>query len=698
MAKKYTDTMQRRPWVNDPSAGPWDWKVNDPEGFDVVRRNTVEQRVGYLNGDTPIYPIDRDSEGYPEPLNGVRGFAAQTKGGLPSVMYHNSKPSAFGYNPSWSYEAKQESPLIPKEQPMTKKYADAMQRRPSVGSSFMPEDFSDLMVNVPADRLRKVAESQLNPADFQVVGQGGIAGNVRPAGSDAIRDMLYGSQGATSVSPTQPNAPQDRHPGMPPSVANFDGRKIAADGAAARVAERDAQRKSVAGKGKAMPAPGSGPVYRAEGSDANGAIKSGDPFFDVNTDFSALAERRLLKDRNDQSFTQLNRGHMNNIAAKREADTLERQSRLQKQGFSPDEVTRIMYPERFQDEVDAAKAQVASRGRPALQSESQNDLVNGRLSVDSRTDAIMRKARLNGQNIPYAMARSMASSEFPTQSDATAGMPSLPGLDPMRIAKDFSAGQGMAAGQYGVGMGRNQNEAGRDQMVYDLGKSGQDNQRRANDQDYISQILREAIAGSLGRGRLDNETKVTDATIGNPGNKDREAALAWLNSPAAKDMQFGSAEQRQFYNDMMNRATGAAPQSQQPAAPGAAPTPPAAQPPSLPSQEQFLANNPAALQKHLAQFADPQQRQMEMLRIHAKAGTPNADAGRVMMDRFKQDDPNLAWGPDHWAQSYGGGQSIFQALFGLKPIAERGADYAAQQYGIPREWALPYMQQYYDNM
>lgn len=493
-----------------------------------------------------------------------------------------------------------------------------------------------------------------------------------------------------------PMTPEDRHPGMPAGVANFDGAQIVRDAAAAHQAQRPAQ-----GLGQKTPSTPIEGVYVPSGIKPAGGVRTGDPFLDVNTDFGALAADKAVKDANDAAFTQMNRGRMSGIAASREAANSDRNSRLQQMGKTPDEIERIMYPERFSDLRGEAMANVEGRAKPARMSQQAFDETNGRISATSRTDALMRKARLNGQNLPYAQAAGIARNDLPTTGPDTVGQASLPGMNPMRLAQsDPRAGQ--VAAMYGLGGQRNANEAAAEQ-----GRQGLVATKQANDYDIAS------------RQQNTNDAVAKDA-LGNPELRRQKEARDWLSTPAAQSMSNSTDPQnRAYYAAMRDLAagtpsaaapTGAAPA--QPAQPGAAPAP-GAQASGLPTTEQFLANNPAAMNTHLANFPDELSRQRELARIYAHGGRGSDPAVAAYLDsQFNRDNPDLAWGPDNWHQSYSGGQSFSQGLVdnylgGLmgpagslidpRPISQRAADYSAEHYGIPADVALPHVRRRYGN-
>lgn len=547
---------------------------------------------------------------------------------------------------------------------------------------------ASMYANVPAvqDNLLRTPE----PGSFESK----LPARNRFAGADPTEGMYANVPSARDnlLRTPAPTMPQDRHPGMPASVANFDGAQIVRDAAAAHQSQRPAQ-----GLGQKTPSTPVEGVYVPSGIKPAGGVRTGDPFLDVNTDFGALAADKAVKDANDAAFTQMNRGHMSGIAATREAANSDRNSRLQQMGKTPDEIERIMYPERFSDLRGEAMANVEGRAKPARMSQQAFDETNGRISSTSRADALMRKARLNGQNLPYAQAYGMAQNDLPQTGPDTVGQASLPGMNPARMAQ-FNPHAGAAAGMYMNGNQRNANEAAAEQ-----GRQGLVATKQANDYDIAS------------RQQNTNDAVAKDA-LGNPELKRQKEAQDWLNTPAAQAMRNSTDPQdRAFYAARRDQAAGnqsAAAPAGAPAQPGAAPAP-GAQASGLPTTEQFLANNPAAMNTHLANFPDELSRQRELARIYALGGRGSDPAVAAYLDsQFNRDNPDLAWGPDNWHQSYSGGQSFSQGLVdnylgGLmgpagslidpRPISQRAADYAAEHYGIPADVALPHVRRRYGN-
>jgi hypothetical protein len=481
-----------------------------------------------------------------------------------------------------------------------------------------------------------------------------------------------------------PMTPQDRHPGMPASVANFDGAQIVRDAAAAHQAQRPAQ--GLRQQAPSTPIEG---AYVPSGIKPAGGARTGDPFLDVNTDFGALAADKAVKDANDAAFTQMNRGRMSGIAASREAANSDRNSRLQQMGMDPTQIERTMYPERFSDLRGEAMANVDGRAKPARMSQQAFDETNGRISATSRTDALMRKARLNGQNLPYAQAYGMAQNDLPQTGPDTVGQASLPGMNPARMAQ-FNPQAGAAAGMYMNGNQRNANDAAAEQ-----GRQGLTRDQQAN--------AHTAAGWQNDREKEKNATadKVATAALGNPNLQTQQFAATWLANPA-NAMHMGTP----LWDAMMRNASGAgaapasaAPGAAAPAVPGAAPQPATVPQAASAARDALLASNQQAMQAHLNTIQDPMERLREQARIYANNGQGNhPSVNQYLMGRFAQDDPNLAWGPDHWAQSYGGDQSIVNWLFGDKPIAGRAADFAAENYGIPADVALPHFQRHYGRM
>lgn len=384
---------------------------------------------------------------------------------------------------------------------------------------------------------------------------------------------------------------------------------------------------------------------------------------------------------------------MQGIALDRRDANADRVRRLSDQGLGMDEVERMMYPERFQDLRDQAAQSVADRrGSGTAFNEAQ-----GRVSADSRAMKLMRMAGSQGQTLPFALAYQMAQTSMPTTSDATAGNPSLPALDISRMA-GLGPAAAAAAGQTQIGLGQNENVSGRNQMDFASEQGRQGLARDAmgsSNQMAMLEMLRKVL-GDQHTQR--NENRVLDDTLGDPSQKARAEANAYLNSPLAQqDSQSLDPQAREYYNSMRRRAMGgvSAPgQAAQPASSGAGSNYGVGEYSSgggqlttqdlVRQREQLLLSDPQALAKHLSSFADP----MEQLRERARL---NYDNGRgtdpsvfsLVKKLLEQDNPNLHVGPD-WMTTDNN-------------RADAAAKWAEQRYGIPSAVSRPHYYSYFDN-
>jgi hypothetical protein len=219
--------------------------------------------------------------------------------------------------------------------------------------------------------------------------------------------------------------------------------------------------------GAGVVAPQGGGSYVAGGiqqapSDRTGvasAVRTGDAFLDVNTNFPQLAAEKAIYDNNEKAFSQANEARLGSIAGDRERADAQRAAKLAA-GFSAEGMPET-------EIANAVKLRMNPRlayqpPSPEMQAAAQRDAAErqGR----SNLHAIAAKFRRNG--MPPAMAYTMAMNTMnTTNQDGPNVGGTLPPIDPQRLAMMNPQG-GMAAGQYGVGMGRNQVESDRAQMEY----------------------------------------------------------------------------------------------------------------------------------------------------------------------------------------------------------------------------------------
>jgi hypothetical protein len=327
-------------------------------------------------------------------------------------------------------------------------------------------------------------------------------------------------------------------------------------------------------------------------------------------------------------------------------------------------VAQQIYPERFGTNDDR-----------------RIDEIQGRVSVDSRAQKMMRMAQMNGQTLPFALAYQMASNAFPTTSAQTTGMPSLPPLDPARMA-GLGPQAGGVAGQTAIGMGMNENTAGRNQMDF-YNEQGRQGLARDGRQDQNQIMLMELMRRlTADQHTQRNENRVLDNTLGNPQRQERQDAEAWMSSPAGMAMRTSlDPQERQFYQTRMQRAMGSNPvQGATPEA-GAAPV---TQEALRKQREASLVADPVAMQQHLAQFPDALARQREEARLYYENGRANEPSiFNFLKTILEQEDPNLHAGPD-WMTTDNN-------------RAAAAAKWANQGYGVPEDVAKQHYYRYFDN-
>lgn len=368
---------------------------------------------------------------------------------------------------------------------------------------------------------------------------------------------------------------------------------------------------------------------------------------------------------------------MQGIALDRRDANADRVRRLSEQGMDMGQVERTMYPERFPDlRQQAAQSVLDRRGSGTAFNEAQ-----GRVSADSRALKLMRMAESRGQSLPFALAYQMAQNSIPTTSDATAGNPSLPPLDITRMA-GLGPAAAAAAGQTQIGLGQNENVSGRNQMDFASEQGRQSIARDAmgnSNQMAMLELLRR-LMGDQHTQR--NENRVLDDTLGSNPRRDREAAGAWLSSPAGQAARASTDPiQNQMYQQKVREFQGAAntaPSGGQDAA--AMPT----EQDLIKKREAALVANPAAMQQHLSQFTDPLARQREEARLYYENGRANEPSiFKFLTDMLERDNPNLHAGPD-WMTTDNN-------------RAAAAAKWAAQRYGVPENVAQPHYYSYFDN-
>lgn len=420
---------------------------------------------------------------------------------------------------------------------------------------------------------------------------------------------------------------------------------------------------------------------------AAAVARSGVPSRSVNADLGRTPDAYY---HNPANFAN---DRMQGIALDRRDANADRVRRLSDQGLGMDEVERMMYPERFGDlRAQAAQSVADRRGSGTAFNEAQ-----GRVSADARALKLMRMAGSQGQTLPFALAYQMAQTSMPTTSDATAGNPSLPAVDITRMA-GLGPAAAAAAGQTQIGLGQNENVSGRNQMDFANEQGRQGLARDAmgsSNQMAMLEMLRKVL-GDQHTQR--NENRVLDDTLGDPSQKSRQAALAWLNSDAARDAGNSlNPEVRNLHSQMLKQASGAG--SNYGVGQYQSGSDQITSQDLVRQREQLIASDPAAMAQHLASFSDPLTKLREQARIYAANGRGSDPVVRdYLIQSIEKDDPNLSIGPDWIHDSYNSATEpgLISKLFGVKSQAQKAAERAEQHYGIPANVALPHYGSYYD--
>lgn len=429
----------------------------------------------------------------------------------------------------------------------------------------------------------------------------------------------------------------------------------------------------------------------------HGAIRTGDPFFDVNIDFDRLKKEKLLKDHNDAAFTDANDTRMSEIAQDRRNAESTRRSDLYMQGKTPEEVVRIMYPQRFAQPKDPAIAQ--AQAIDAAERQGRSNL-----------HAIAQKFRRNG--IPMDQAYAAAMNTIKTTNPADKGaVPSLPGMDPLRVIGSVGGQAGASAGAYGVGLANAQNALTLGNQTSADNRYGVDSRERVGlaqaQNNFIQGLLQNAQKEAelrMNQGVVNSETSAAEQArnlemiklmqgqgVHNlpPGHPDRALYdRLWqgmMNPPAAgggggapAPGVGGGGGAPDAMRDWL-KWMGGGPGSPPPAAPAAAPAP---APPM--NAAQHYASNPATMQQYLNQFADPKERQRQEALMYSQGGVQHPSVDKYLNDWMTENQPNLApWWPDApWLNDNG-------------TLAQRAAEEAAAATGIPQATALQTYRRYY---
>jgi hypothetical protein len=430
------------------------------------------------------------------------------------------------------------------------------------------------------------------------------------------------------------------------------------------------------------PAPQSsgGSSYVPGGVEQGGAIRTGDPFFDVNIDFDRLQKEKLLKDQNDAVFAKANNARMGDIAANRHAAEDKRYATLSAQGKGDDTIERIMFPQRFAQPKDPAIEQ--AKAIDAAERQGRSNL-----------HAIAQKFRRNGIPIDQAYAAAMNTIKTTNPADKGA-VPSLPGMDPLRVIGSVGGSAGASASNYGVGMANAHNALTLGNQTSADNRYGIDSRERVG----LAQAQNNFIQSLLENAQKEQELRMNQGVV----NSETSAAAQARNLEMIKLMQGQGVHNlppghpdRAHYDKLWQGMMGSPANGDRPDAASAASAgdalnnwvkwmgggpgspPPAAAPAPAPPMNaaQHYASNPAAMKQYLETF--PLARQpYEAAKIMAEAGQySDPYISDYAKEQFKGA-PNLEWGWDNEPDVL--------------------ADWAAKQPGgLPREAYLPAARQYY---
>lgn len=401
------------------------------------------------------------------------------------------------------------------------------------------------------------------------------------------------------------------------------------------------------------------------------AIQTGDPFFDVNTDFDRLAKEKLIRDNNDAAFSQGNDARLNDIAGDRQRAEAKRAAGLAAQGLDEKTIEQRMFPQRFAQPVDPGIAQ--AKQVDAAERQGRSNL-----------HAIAQKFMRNG--LSPAAAYSAAMNVTPTTNPGNMGaVPSLPGLDPMRVIQTSSPGTGMAAAQQSVGTTRADNEMSMGNQRNETERYGIDSRERVG-------MANAANGGVMGMMELflkmQQQQQNQGIVSGEMNQQVRDAALQFIQDPANAPLEYGTPDQQAIWRQQMDAAVGRKPQQGPQPAPAAAPQAPPIQPgalsgamappqqqPAPQSREAMLASNPAAMAQHMANIP-PERQAYERARIMAAVGNFNDPYVDTYAQGQFANAPNLEWGFDNEPDVL--------------------ADWAAKQPGaLPRDAYLPSARRFY---
>jgi hypothetical protein len=412
------------------------------------------------------------------------------------------------------------------------------------------------------------------------------------------------------------------------------------------------------------------------------AVRTGDAFFDDNTNWDQLAKDRELKAKNDAHFTAMNNARMGGIASDRQGAESARRNNLLEQGKSPDEVDRIMYPQRFAQPKDPAI--VNAQAIDAAERQGRSNL-----------HAIAQKFRRNGLPIDQAYAAAMNTIKTTNPADMGA-VPSLPGMDPLRVIGSVGGQAGASAGAYGVGLANAQNALTLGNQTSADNRYGVDSRERVG----LAQAQNSFVQGLLENARKEAELRMNQGVVNSETSAAQQARnleiLRMMRAEGVHNLPPGHPERAHYdklWQGVMGapeppRGSGGAPAPGGGGAPAPAPggggAPAPAPAPTPVNQWQYYATNPAAAQQYLNQFTDPKERQRQEALMYSQGGVQHPSVDKYLQDWMTESQPNLApWWPDApWLNDNG-------------TLAQRAAEEAAAATGIPQATALQSYRRYY---
>lgn len=509
--------------------------------------------------------------------------------------------------------------------------------------------------------------------------------------------------------PWQPRLPQVSPAPEPGSYTPTDPNQLRADfqairqqgrdSAAAEVAKREAETERMRTQGGSF-SNGNGYVSLRPGSWTAEAQAEVDNFAANNPRPSPTTLNRLPVNyagsgsrpapQAADSGSYVPAGDMSQIESNRQYAVLDRRMNLLNQGKTDDEVDRIMFPQRFAQPKDPAIEQ--AKAIDAAERQGRSNL-----------HAIAQKFRRNGLPIDQAYAAAM--NTIQTTNPANKGaVPSLPGMDPLRVIGSVGGSAGTAAGAYGVGLANAQNALTLGNQTSADNRYGVDSRERVG----LAQAQNNFIQGLLENAQKEAELRMNQGVVNSETSAAQQArnleVIKMMREQGVHNLPQGHPDRAVYdklWQDMMGSPSPGGGGAPAPApGDGGAPAPVGA-PTSAPvDQFQHYANNPAAMNQYLSQF-DTDSQPGERARALARGGAGTHPAVRdYIVERYNKEDPNLTFGlPDRWTTPTNESSNSVSWLpwaFGQESRAAKGAKYVAQNYGIPYDVALPIMTQHFD--